>query len=172
MEYTTRLLWLFIAVTCTVAGTDEATAMIDASISTRNDDPYRLPITVLPEHYEVILKLDENFGSTAVYTGSVKINISTTTAVQEIILHSKYLDINVTQTYLTCGEITYSADTNNISDYEMISLVLSPTNTIPAGSSCLLEFREFTGLLGDDMYGFYRSYYTDENDQTVYVFLF
>lgn len=168
MEFTSGLLFVFMLSFAT-ASTDKAIETLDVPISTRNDDPYRLPTTVLPEHYELILKLDEDFGSTGAYTGSVTINISTTAAVQEIVLHSKYLNITAPEVYLTCNEVPYYATIYDLSDYEMISLIV--TQTIPSESNCILEFGNFTGVLGDDMYGFYRSYYTDENNQTVYVLL-
>lgn len=137
----------------------------EEQINVRNDDPYRLSGTVIPVHYEVILKLDENFGPNGTYSGSVKINITTTASTQEIILHSKYLDITAANIVLTCSNNPYNVSLSNLSEYEMISITL--TNPIPTGSECLLEFTNYTGVLGDDMYGFYRSYYADENNATV-----
>lgn len=168
MERTSLLFLFVLTFTTTASGDQSIETAVAVTTNTRNDDPYRLPRTVFPEHYELVLRLDEDFGSTGVYTGSVKINVYTTTTTQEIILHSKYLNINETQVYLTCNQTLYPTVIVNLSDYEMISLVLPTGSTpIPSESNCVLEFGSFTGVLGDDMYGFYRSYYTDENNQTV-----
>lgn len=126
------------------------------------EDPYRLPKTVLPESYAVTIVAEEDFATKGVFTGSVSINLKTVEDVEEITLHARFLAINEDKVELTCGNATNLFDSlSNETDYHKISV--KAKNVIPAGTSCTLKFEDFAGELQDDMNGFYRSWYKNEN---------
>lgn len=133
----------------------------------QNQDPYRLPTSVYPKHYLLTLHLGENFGPNQNFTGYVFITLNVTSPVNVITLHSKFLNYTAQNVRLTCGTNT---TTNLVQDvtfdegYEMV--YVNATNTIQPGE-CSVVFTDFVGQLRDDMFGFYRSYYTDENSTLV-----
>lgn len=134
---------------------------------TRNTDPYRLNTTVYPQSYRLTLRLEQNFGTTQNFTGSVTIVVTFREDTDLIQLHSKYLTILEQNVELYCG-----SSVNNLfeglefgEEYEM--LYVKAQTVVPAGSVCELSFSQFSGVLADDMYGLYRSSYLDENGQTV-----
>lgn len=129
----------------------------------RNDDPYRLPTAVYPKHYAVALQLDENFGPNQNFTGYVSITLSVTSAVNVIVLHSKFLNYSTENVVLTCGTNANLVQSVTFDEgYEMV--YVNTTGTIQPTEDCILIISNFIGELRDDMYGFYRSYYTDENN--------
>lgn len=130
-----------------------------------NEDPYRLPKTVLPESYALTIIAEYNFALTGDFSGSVSIAIRTVEDVEEITLHARFLEINEDKVELTCGNTTNLFESlRNETDYHTI--FVKAQNVIPAGTSCTLKFGEYTGKLMDDMNGFYRSSYQNENGET------
>lgn len=134
---------------------------------TRNTDPYRLSTAVRPQSYTLSLRLEQNFGTTQTFTGNVRITVTVQEETSLIQLNSKYLTIP------TEGITVYCSDNNvnnlfvNLQFEEEYEMVYVSTQSLPAGSTCDLSFSGFSGVLADDMYGFYRSSYLDENGQTV-----
>lgn len=133
----------------------------------RNADPYRLNTTVFPQTYTLTLRLEENFGSTQLFIGNVTIDVTVREDTNLIQLHSKYLTIPEEGVGLFCD-----GNTTNLfeglefgEEYEM--LYVTTLDVVQAGSVCVLSFNGFSGVLADDMYGLYRSYYLNENGQTV-----
>lgn len=140
---------------------------VDIPQAPRNSDPYRLNTTVLPQNYSITLKLEQNFGTTQEFTGNVTILIAVQENTSLIQLHSKYLSIPENGVQLFCGGNSPNLfqELEFEEEYEM--LYVRVLEVLTAGSVCELSFTEFSGVLADDMYGFYRSYYLDENGQTV-----
>lgn len=133
-----------------------------ASTTALNEDPYRLPKTVSPESYAVTITVKENFATEGVFTGSVTINLNIIQNVQNITLHARFLQINESRIVLTCGDNrNIFQSLTNETDYHKI--YVKADSLISAGSSCTLKFEEFEGELQDDMNGFYRSWYENEN---------
>lgn len=132
----------------------------------RNDALFRLPTTVYPRHYNLTLRLDRNFGPDQIFSGTVSILLNVTSQVSSISIHSSDITINGNIS-LTCGgnETNLFGNVTNAPDYEMI--YINTTEPLNASSECVLQFENFTGILADDMFGFYRSYYLDENNDTV-----
>lgn len=129
-----------------------------------DDDPYRLPNTVLPESYTVTITVEENFAVEGVFTGSVSIDLNVIEDVEEIILHARFLELDEEKVQLTCGNTTNLFDSlGNETDYHKISV--KARNVLPKGTSCTLKFEDFKGQLQDDMNGFYRSWYENENGE-------
>lgn len=138
----------------------------EEEINTRDDsDPYRLPTTVYPENYTITLKLEEDFGPSGVFEGSVSITLRTYEAVDSITLHASLLDINKNNISLTCGsDINIFSELSNDTTYDFITVTAS--EVIPNDTLCILTISGYTGQLMDDMRGFYRSSYTNANGET------
>lgn len=129
-----------------------------------DEDPYRLPSTVLPQSYAVTIIVEEDFAQKGVFTGSVTINLNVVEDVQEIALHARFLEIDEDKVELTCGSTTNLFESlRNETDYHKI--FVKAKDVISSKSSCILKFQNFKGELHDDMNGFYRSWYEDENGE-------
>lgn len=141
----------------------------DVSEALRNTDPYRLPTAVYPQNYTLVLRLEQNFGTTQVFTGNVEIWITVRENTNVIQLHAKNLTIPTGSVILNCigAEGNLFSELEFDEDYEMV--YVRTQQNVQANTDCQLTFYGFSGVLADDMYGFYRSYYLDENDETVYV---
>lgn len=140
---------------------------IDEVTPRDDDDPYRLPTTILPENYTINLQLEENFGPNGVFQGSVSINFRTYADVDQITLHARYLDIDSSQITITCGNdetTNLFSSLSNSTTYHTITLNI--TTPIVSDTACVLSIDNYRGLLTDDMAGFYRSSYTNEAGET------
>ncbi len=113
---------------------------------------FRLPSTVRPEHYRVTLAPDlEAF----TFEGSESINITVDEPVAEIVLNAAELDVSSAWLESPAGRLT--ADRISY-DEENERVALGFPEQAPAGAATL--HIEFTGVLNDQLRGFYRSSYT------------
>lgn len=139
----------------------------DDSLTIRadEDDPYRLPTSVVPRSYTLVLILQENFGPNGVFSGSVSITLDIQEAVQEITLQAQYLAINSNNIILTCDSSTESLFESLSNDTAYHKITIRSKSQIAAGSSCTLQINNYEGILDDDMRGLYRSSYTNQNGE-------
>ncbi len=122
-------------------------------------DPYRLPREVLPRHYRLVL--EPNLAA-ATFRGTATIDVDVVEPVDRITLNALDLEISsATITYPAAAEsngaprdLSVESDIAN----ERVTLLLDAV--APAGPA-VLEFT-FTGVLNDQLRGFYRSTFTDE----------
>ncbi len=113
---------------------------------------FRLPSTVRPEHYRVTLAPDlEAF----TFAGSESIDITVEEAVTEIVLNAAELDVSSARVETADGELPAERIAY---DEENERLTLGFPGRVPAGAATL--HIEFTGVLNDQLRGFYRSVYT------------
>ena len=122
------------------------------------DSPsYRLPRTVIPEHYE--LELTPDLG-TATFTGTVVIRINVTEPVTEILLNAAELEVSSAVVRRDVGRAADGTEIEGIiridEDAERLSITIPPS--LSAGTWHLRL--EFTGVLNDQLRGFYRSTFT------------
>ncbi|CAN5669230.1 M1 family metallopeptidase [soil metagenome] len=117
-------------------------------------DPNRLPTTVLPSHYALVLAPDLE---AATFTGTAEVTVSVVEAVDEIVLHA--LDLDITEAWLTNGTQRLEATTTLEAESEAAVLALS--GTAEPGEWTL--HTSFTGELNDKLVGFYRSTFTDDH---------
>lgn len=119
-----------------------------------NDDP-RLPTHVVPSHYQ--LELEPDLAS-ATFEGSATIDINILEATDEIVCNAAELEIK-------SASIVY-ADGNQLTpdvwlDEKAERLHLTVTPSLPAGAA-RIELT-FSGILNDQLRGFYRSTYKDDD---------
>lgn len=133
---------------------------------TNKNDPYRLPTSIVPRNYTITLVLKENFGPDGVFTGSVVINLDILETVQTITLQAQYLTIKPDSISLTCGNNITNLFYSLTNDTAYHKIIISSTEELTAGSSCVLQILNYEGVLDDDMRGLYRSSYTNKNGET------
>jgi len=124
----------------------------------QNDD-YRLPISIKPISYEIILvpKLKENF----TFEGFVKITAVVKNETDKITLHKGNIQI-VNQSVLLENKAVNIEHVIHDKNTEKYTLIVS--ETLKKESQILIAF-DYNGILNDNMIGFYRSSYFDKDDQ-------
>lgn len=123
---------------------------------------YRLPTNVIPSNY--VIEIEPFFTGTNEFTfsGRATITLRSLTTTNEIVLHQNQLTINEPLTTLTlasnAGSLTVISGTNWNNITHLYTLYTS-TPLVPN-----IEYRltfVYTGILSDDMRGFYRSSYVE-----------
>ena len=116
------------------------------------ENPYRLPRTVVPHKYR--LRLEPHL-DTATFTGSETVDVTVETATDEVVLNSA--EIEIVSAQLTNGSVTIGASPRYDEAMERVTLALE--STAEPGP---WELRiDFSGILNDQLRGFYRTKFTD-----------
>ncbi|XP_050466418.1 putative aminopeptidase-2 [Cataglyphis hispanica] len=130
----------------------------------QNDDSrlpndYRLPTSVKPISYEIILtpKFQDNF----TFEGTVKITAEVKNETDSITLHVG--NIQITSRSILVDEQNVNL-VNDTYDKVTEKYTLNFPQTLRKGSEILISFA-YNGILNDNMIGFYKSSYFDEDDQ-------
>ncbi len=127
-----------------------------AALETEN--PYRLPRTVVPSRYDLVLEPDL---ASATFAGSEDVVIAVHEPVDEIVLNS--VDVEIDRGWVEGDGVRVDVTGVRV-DTETERAHLSLAGTIEPGERRLhLEFR---GVLNDGLKGFYRSTYTDDEGAT------
>ena len=122
-------------------------------ITMNSPDP-RLPRHVVPRHYELLLEPDL---SSASFAGEVAISVDVEVPTSSIVCNAAELDI--TDVVIRSGDSEWIPTIQLDPDTERLTL-LTDTD-VPAGEA---EIRaSFDGILNDQLRGFYRSTYSDED---------
>jgi puromycin-sensitive aminopeptidase len=112
-------------------------------------DRYRLPRTVAPRRYELVLEPDLQ---TFTFEGTVRIDVDVHEPTTTVVLNAHDLDVT-----------TAPAGVDLTVDTELERLTLTYAEPLPQGEHTI-ELA-FTGTLNDQLAGFYRSVFTDESGQ-------
>ncbi|MYG94654.1 MAG: M1 family metallopeptidase [Acidimicrobiia bacterium] len=121
-------------------------------IASDTPDPYRLPREVIPQQY--VLRLTPNLESFT-FTGEVSVDILVTEPVNRIMLNAAELKI----TSAKVGSSTIS-DIQYDPDHERVTLELADRL-----EPCMSQLNLcFSGTLNENLHGFYRSVFTDSED--------
>ncbi len=115
---------------------------------------HRLPTHVVPEHYSLVLAPDINRGR---FTGSVAIDVRINETTRELVCNAAELDIR--SAHLDTDGLTH--ELHHHIDETTERLHLSTPTTVAAGWARLRI--HFVGTFNDQLRGFYRSTYTDDN---------
>ena len=130
------------------------------------EDEYRLPSSTIPKSYDI--KFTKVDFTEFTFEGSVKINVQIDNGTQEIVLHKgKFINIqrvNVTKQ----PSVPVSVKHNYNEKTEKLTITIKEQK-LKKGDIVDIELN-FTGILRDDMIGFYRSYYYDNANNPKYVF--
>ena len=118
-----------------------------------SSNPYRLPRTVVPRRYE--LRLEPDLGAFT-FAGTVAVDIDVVEPVDEIVLNAAELEISE-------GDLDGVALAGVDCDDEHERVVLRLGEPASPGTARLSL--SFTGTLNDQLRGFYRSTYTDEDGE-------
>lgn len=122
---------------------------------TNTTSDYRLPTTILPESYDIYLTpyLEvDNF----VFSGEVYIVMTVVNETSQIVLHAYELTIEQIAVYVNViDSVTVSGRSYNSLTQK---LTLYFDSVFSAGTSITVYFA-YTGILNDEMKGFYRSSY-------------
>ncbi len=113
-----------------------------------SDNPYRLPLDVVPSRYRLVLEPD--LGS-ATFIGTVSIDVTATEAVESVMLNADELDI--TSVYVNGADVSFHLETATE------RLVID--SALDAGHA-VIDIT-FTGTLNDKLHGWYRSTFNDEH---------
>jgi len=122
-------------------------------------DPYRLPKTVRPSRYDLVLEPDLD---SAAFAGSASIRLAIDEATDTIVLNAIELDIDAASLLSDNAEASNEKiEVRSIElDEETERATLTFVEQVPAGEATLdIAFR---GTLNDKLRGFYRSTYTDD----------
>ncbi|XP_017020701.1 membrane alanyl aminopeptidase [Drosophila kikkawai] len=138
---------------------------------------YRLQENIKPAYYNITLRpylLETDGTKRFTFDGEVFIEVVPTLATNSVHLHSKNLTYSVSQYWAkpADGVTTTPTATNfnaaNETDADTDIVKLTTAANLEAGKSYILHF-VYTGLMEDDMHGFYRSYYVDDNNVTKWL---
>jgi puromycin-sensitive aminopeptidase len=113
----------------------------------------RLPGTVRPRRYQITLRPDLD---AATFAGSVRIESEVREATDQVVLHAADLEIG----RAVIDQDGRSVDAEVDLDAERERLSLHPDAPLVPGSATITI--EFTGVLNDQLRGFYRSTFVDE----------
>jgi puromycin-sensitive aminopeptidase len=119
--------------------------------------PHRLSRSVVPSRYD--LQVAPDFDQFA-FTGSVRIQLEIVEPVDEIVLNAIELDITAVALSTVDGE-AHGCFVEYETDLERAVIHLG--RTVPVGAAVLNL--DFTGILNDQLHGFYRSTFTDVDGQ-------
>ena len=116
-------------------------------------NPYRLATSVVPSAYRLILTPDLD---AATFSGAVEIDLDVREAVTEFSLNG--IELVVSAATVTTGNTTMISATPVANEtYETLTFVFA--EALPVGPATVLL--SFTGILNDQLHGFYRSTFTD-----------
>ena len=127
---------------------------MNVSELTAEIDPYRLPSSVVPSHYDLHLKPDLDAES---FSGDVSVAVDLHEPAKSILLNSKELELKSARLIGDSGEIE---TTDFTYDEELERVTLNFEHEASAGSYRLNI--EFDGILNRKLAGFYISTFTDE----------
>ncbi|KAM9469986.1 alanyl (membrane) aminopeptidase b, tandem duplicate 1 [Clarias gariepinus] len=146
----------------TVATTTTTTAQPTTPASNEPWDKFRLPDTLIPESYDIILypRLEPNTEGLYIFTGSSSVVFHCVKETNLILIHSHRLNITaeVTLTAISGAPAPAIRERQTISKTQYLVFHLS--ENLKVGELYKLH-TSFQGELADDLGGFYRSEYVE-----------
>jgi puromycin-sensitive aminopeptidase len=123
-----------------------------------NSNPYRLNRNVLPSAYRIFLTPDLE---AATFAGRVEIDVTIVESASQLTLHAIELDLGAASLYTDATTYRSAAPTFD-ETYETATFNFD--DALPTGPATI-EIA-FTGILNDQLHGFYRSTFTDASGTT------
>jgi puromycin-sensitive aminopeptidase len=130
-----------------------------ADPSATDPSVYRLPTTVAPRHYRLVLTPDLE---AATFTGDVEIDITIGEPIDSIVLNAAELVITFAELTAQNPDDGYALTPGDIvlDEVEERAVLTFPETLQPGEATLHLAF---TGILNDKLRGFYRSTFTDDD---------
>ncbi|XP_012262215.2 aminopeptidase N-like [Athalia rosae] len=131
------------------------TVLVLAISFARADESYRLPNNTRPTHYEIELIpyiVERNF----TFDGAVTIDVTVEEATSTIVLHANKLEIFDDEVRINGNGVNYVGVNSTYNSTLHFYTIVLPRDLQPGDYSIYVRY---TGILPNDMYGFYRSYY-------------
>ena len=120
---------------------------------------YRLPRTVVPSHYDIKIEPDLDDAS---FRGTVGIDVDIAEPTSTVVLNA--IELGIERARIAVGDAEQLASISLDEDSERATLTVE--SELPVGPARIVI--RFTGILNNDLRGFYRSVYTtDEGDEKV-----
>lgn len=154
---------LCVMVTC-ILGVTFAIS-VDESESRQSPVNYRLSDNVRPSNYVIEVEPIFTGPNNFTFNGRAEIIFRTLSTTNEIILHQNQLRIDETLTTLTLVSNTASQTVISGTEWNNVThlYTLRTASTLVPSVDYRLTF-VYTGILSDDMRGFYRSSYVENNE--------
>lgn len=127
---------------------------------------YRLPHTLMPDHYEVILQpfLNHTVGGLYIFRGNSTVRFQCVTATNLIVIHSKKLNYTMQDNFHVSLEGLGGVKAPPIKDTHLQEnkeyLIVQLDGNLQKEAFYEMS-AQFEGELADDLAGFYRSEYED-----------
>ncbi len=123
---------------------------------------YRLPRTVIPSRYELMLTPELG---TASFTGSEIVSVEVVESVREVVLNA--IELELSEAAMVDGQGNTHTATAIVYDDDQERVTLTFGTDLAPGAWKL--HTSFSGILNDNLHGFYRSTYQDAdgNDQVI-----
>lgn len=128
-----------------------------------SDNPYRLPTTTKPAHYEIILKIDPDQQKS--FSGRVSINLFAQNSTDHIVLHSNVTAIENISVKEGSNDLYLS---HNIAGDDTHFLKVYLTKNLTLNQLYVLKI-SYIGKYGDSVDGLYLSTYKDVDGRNKYV---
>ncbi|XP_034661661.1 membrane alanyl aminopeptidase isoform X1 [Drosophila subobscura] len=144
-----------------------------ATLATELGD-YRLSESINPVSYNITLRPYLLVDDTKRFTfdGEVWIEVIPNVATRSVYLHSKNLTYSVSEYWAKPTGVAVPTPVKfnaiNETNYDTDIVMLSTVDILAVGQAYILHF-VYTGLMEDDMHGFYRSSYVDDNNETKWL---
>ncbi len=119
-----------------------------------------LPKSVIPKHYEISLDLDF---TSFTFEGTEEIQIEISESISEISLNS--VDLEIFNAKFISNDILDSYDLEISLNNELLKLDFGQ-DVLPQSGILKIDFK---GVLSDDLKGFYKASYKDENNNVKYL---
>src|SRR5271170_788966 len=127
-------------------------------MSTTTTPDYRLPTSVLPSAYRLVLTPDL---AAATFAGDVEIDVTVVEPTSTIVLNAAELVITFAELNDSNPDAGWALAPEDIAlDPDEEQATLTFAQPLPVGPATL--HLSFTGILNDKLHGFYRSTFTDE----------
>ncbi len=120
------------------------------------NNPYRLPTSVVPSHYDLHLKPDLD---SETFSGTVNVTVEVNESVTEVVLNVKEIDIHSARLIPQSGAAIAVNDIGYDAELERATLQLDGE----ARSGNYQLAMDFSGILNRDLAGFYMSTFTDDS---------
>ncbi|XP_043289617.1 aminopeptidase N-like [Venturia canescens] len=168
-------LWHALSCILLVALTDAVPLAKDVGVPLNNQIPrdakavnYSLPTTVIPKHYTIRLEPNIVPGQFT-FKGETDIQIHFNVQTDTIVLHAMNLSIDGNYTELLDSTRKVPSGVKLSSTYDEVThfYTLKLGRMIPKGDYVLKM--KYTGILHDDMNGFYQSSYFNDQGEKVYL---